>query len=284
MNTKENKELWVGKVVDILKIGGRSDNTIINYTSALNRFLNYYNEDVDISKFNEEDVLDYAKSEFLSADKASSTYNANLSAIVLLFLVCFHKEFNRRLLPRSKDKKRLPKILERTRFLEIVNKEKNQKHKCWLLLAFCCGLRVDEVARVMIEDIDTKEFKLKVIGKGNKERYTLLCPLVIKHLRLYYKSKGMIKRNGYLFEGVGSKEYCSSRAISNYFNSVKKKYNLEDEITFHSLRHSFATYFLMKYNDLVTLKEIMGHVSIKTTMKYLHLVINFKKYVGENNG
>ena len=103
----------------------------------------------------------------------------------------------------------MPTILPKDNFLKIINTEGLLKHKCWLILAFCSGLRVDEVSKVKVEDINSKEHKLKVLGKGNKERYTILPDITIKLLRLYCKEKNI--KNGYLFPGTNGKDIMNSK-------------------------------------------------------------------------
>ena len=72
--------------------------------------------------------------------------------------------------------------------ITIINNEKYLKYKCWILLDYCCGLRVSEKAKTKVEDMDISLHKLKVLGKGSKERYTILPNIVIKDLWLYCKS------------------------------------------------------------------------------------------------
>lgn len=284
MNTKENKNIWVGKVIDNLRMGGRSERTIENYISAINRFLDYYDTSIDISSLDESNIIDYIKKQFIEKNKSTNTYNMNICAIKLLYIVCFNKSLSNKLLPRAKTLSKIPSIIDKEKFLEIVNGESNTKYKCWLLLAYCSGLRVEEVAKVKIQHIDAKNHKLKVIGKRKKERYTVLPDIAVKFLRLYYKESNMTKKKGYLFEGTSKKEHCSSKAISNYFNDVVcLKYNLSDDITFHSLRHSFATNFIKSGGDLFVLKSMLGHSKINTTSIYIHIARDFNSLVGAKN-
>lgn len=280
MNTEKNNKIWVEKCVETLKMGGRSDKTIINYKSAWNRFFNYFDNTISLSKLKEEDIATYLYNELIEKNLCKDYYNLNVCAIRFLYSVCFNKELNRRLIPRTKVRKKLPTILPRDVFIEIFNKEDNLKHKCWLILAFCSGLRVEEVATVKIENILSLEHKLKVLGKGNKERYTILPDVVIKYLRLFYKSKHYSFKYGYLFKGTNNKDCLNEKTIINYFTSLKEKYNLGDNITFHSLRHSFATYYLMNGGNLLTLQSMLGHKNIATTTIYVHLSQNFNHLEG----
>ena len=282
MNNEKNKKIWLKKCEETLKMGGRSAITSKNYHYAIERFLNYYPNDTQISKMSIDNIIKYFKKNFLDKNLSANTYNFNLAAVRYFYLICFERNISKSLLPTSNVRKRFPTIISKEQFLDIINNETNLEHKCWFLLSFCCGLRVSEVATLKIEDINSKEHKLKVIGKGNKERYTILPDVVIKFLRLYYKSKEYKCSSGYLFKGNELREHISERTISNCFNSLKKIYNLPDGITEHSLRHSFATYYLMNGGDILTLKSMMGHKSLNSTSIYVHLSQDFNNLKGIN--
>lgn len=278
MNTEKNQKIWIDKVHENLILRGRSENTFINYKSCLHRFFNYYDENTNIKKLKEHEIINFLNDEYIIPNKCKTTYNIAVCSIRLLYAVCFDSSLNRILLPTSKLTKKLPTILPKDKFIQIINEESLLKHKCWLILSFCCGLRVDEVARVKVEDINSKEHKLKVVGKGNKERYTILPDIVIKILRLYCIEKNI--RSGYLFPGTNNKEVMNSKTIINYFSVIKYNYSLDENVSFHSLRHSFATYYLSNGGSLLTLKSMLGHTHLNTTTIYLHLSQNFNQLEG----
>ena len=240
------------KVIDILKIGGRSQHTIDNYECAITRFLLFFANET-ISKLTEDDILKYMKKEYLRKHCSGNTYNLNLSAINFFYSVNFNKKFNRKLLPKTKLVKKLPTTIEKNVFINILKNEKSLKHQCWLLLAYSSGLRANEVASIRIEDIISKEHKLRVLGKRKKERYTVLTDTTIMFLRNYYKK---------------------------YFTSLKKKYKLNDNISFHSLRHSFASNFIKNGGDQFILKSMLGHTSLNTTSIYIHTGKDFNNLKG----
>lgn len=283
-NTKTNQIKWLKKIEDTLEIGGRSKRTYENYKSQINKFFRYYDENIDINKLNEDDLLDYFKNNYLNHNISSNTLNLGICSIRYLFSICFNKELNKKKLPNYKLRKRLPVIIPKDEFIYIFNNEKNIKHQCWLILGFCSGLRVDEVSSLRIENINSKEHKLKVLGKGNKERYTRLPDIVIKCLRLYCKKYHIIEKEGYIFNSHNYNDKPNSGTIANYFTELMKKYNKFGIYTFHSLRHSFATYYLSSGGSILTLKSMLGHRSLNTTIRYLHLSQNFnevedKRYV-----
>ena len=284
MNNEKNKKIWLKKCEETLRMGGRSEITIRNYCYVIKRFLDNYSNDAKISKLSIDNLIKYFKKNFLDKNLSSNTYNFNLAAVRYFYLICFERNINKTLLPTSKLRKRFPTIISKEQFITIFNNEDNLEHKCWFLLSFCCGLRICEIATLRIENINSKDHKLKVIGKRNKERYTILPDIVIKFLRLYYKSKKYNCTTGYLFKGYELGEHISSRTIGNAFTSLKKIYNLPKEITEHSLRHSFATYYLMNGGDVLILKSMMGHKNLNSTSIYIHMAQDFNKLKGINYG
>ena len=278
MNTKKNQEIWIEKIHENLLLRGRSERTYLNYKGALIRFFKYFSSNTKINKLKEDDIIMYLRKRIIDKNMCTNTYNLNVAAIRLLYLVCFNISLNKLLIPSCKNKKRLPTILPKDNFITIFNNENNLKHKCWLILAFCSGLRVQEIAKLKIEDLSSKECKIKVLGKGNKERYTILPNISIKILALYCKKYNI--KSGYLFPGTNNKEHMNDKTIINYFTTLKSIYNLNNNISFHSLRHSFATYYLSNGGSLLALQSMLGHSNLTTTTIYLHLSQNFNELEG----
>ncbi len=279
-NTKKNQEKWVEKVKDTLELGGKSEQTFINYKSHIIRFLNYYDENTEINKLSEDEIVGYLRKEYINLGKCKSTLNTCTCSLRFLYSVCFNKKLNKDLLPSTKLRKKIPTIISKQLFLKIFNEEHCLKYKCWLLLAFCSGLRVSEVATVKIENIFPNEHKLKVLGKGNKERYTILPDVVIRFLRLYCKEQHITQKQGYLFISHNKEGHINCKSIINYFSTLKVAYDLDDNITFHILRHSFATYYLMNGGNIITLKSMLGHSHLESTNIYLHIAQNFNQLEG----
>lgn len=276
----EEQRKQIKKIIDIFQIGGRSKKTIDNYVCAINRFLKYF-EGKDISKLNENDIVEYIKYNYLNNSYSVNTYNMNISTIKYFYSV----NFNNKLLPHSRLTKKIPSTIDKETFNKIFYGEKSLKHKCWLLLAYCSGLRAEEVASVRLKDINADEHQLKVLGKRKKERFTVLPEITIRYLRMYYKSyycqpyNRRTNKTGYLFEGYKYKCLTSS-TIVNYFTNIKHKYNLDESISFHSLRHSFATNFIRNGGDPFVLKSMMGHTSMNTTSIYIHMGRDFNNLKG----
>ena len=266
------------KVKDLLLLRKCSDRTVSNYFSCINRFKNYYKRK-DLKKLNEDDILEYLKKNFINIGCSAATINVNRAAIKYYYLVNFNKNFSNVLLPQSKISSRFPKIISKQDFIKMFNSEFNLKHKLWIMLAYGSGLRISEVASLKVSDILSKEHKIRVIGKGNKERYAPLPDFTLKLLRLYWIQNKDKITNNYFFPGKykATKGTCiTSFGIKEAFQKIKENNNLDNSITFHTLRHSYATEFIKNGGDIWELKNILGHSSINTTSMYLHMAENFK--------
>ena len=106
--------------------------------------------------------------------------------LVDFYSVNYNKELNNKLLPHAKLVKKLPTIIEKETFIAILNEEKNLKHKCWLLLGYCSCLRIEEVVRVKIKDINSKEHELKIYGKSIKELKMMMKEKILRRKLLKF--------------------------------------------------------------------------------------------------
>ena len=174
-------------------------------------------------------------------------------------------------IPRPKKHLILPKVLGEDELRRLFAAADNLKHKAILFTAYSAGLRVSEVINLRLQDIDRERRQLFVYcSKGKKDRYVALSPLLIDILENYYKLC-KIKPLNYLFEGEEAGKPYSVRSAQAIFNNAKVKAGISKTISFHGLRHSFATHMLEKGVDVKYIKEILGHFNIKTTERYLHV-------------
>ncbi len=147
----------------------------------------------------------------------------------------------------------------------------NIKHKAILLAAFSCGLRVSETVRLKLSDIDSDRMQVFVErSKGKKDRYVMLSPLLLDILGAYIRLH-VPRPKTYLFEGIVPGVPYSVRSAQEVFQHARKRAGIHKAVSFHSLRHSFATHLLEKGIDIRYIKDLLGHFSIKTTERYLHV-------------
>ena len=188
-------------------------------------------------------------------------------------------------LPRPKKPLQLPKVLGEQELRRLFAAARNLKHKAILFIAYSAGLRVSEVINLRLQDIDRERQQLFIhCSKGKKDRYVRLSPLVLDILEQYYRLSETKPKN-YLFEGQEKGKPYTIRSAQQIFTNAKVSAGIIKSVTFHSLRHSFATHLLEKGVDVVFIQDILGHFDIKTTQRYLHvrrdLLINIESPIDD---
>lgn len=264
-NKNETKEVRIEQLRQLLVRKGYSPKTIKNYLNHLNKYLEFSDNKVDIMNINKY-LLHLLEEKDLSHSYTNQAVNA-IKAYLKVSQICSYKEVMN--IQRPKKEKKLPKILSKKEVKSIFNALNNEKHITELMLAYSCGLRVSEVSKMELKDIDSERMLIIVRqGKGRKDRVTNLSDKMLKQLRVYYK---IYKPKKWLFEGQKKEQHISSRSLQNVFNAAVKKAKINKDVTFHSLRHSFATHLLESGVDLRYIQELLGHSSSKTTEIYTHV-------------
>lgn len=153
---------------------------------------------------------------------------------------------------------------------EVINAIINLKQKTLLIVLYSTGLRLSEMANLKIEDIDSTLMRIKVVnGKGKKDRFVPLSPLVLLQLRQYYIQYKPIT---YLFNGRAVGKRYAPRTIQKILQNTLAKIGLQHKnYTVHTIRHSFATHLVDNGADLQLIQELMGHHHLSQTTAYLHL-------------
>lgn len=174
-------------------------------------------------------------------------------------------------LPRIKHNKKLPVVLSYKECKAIFSAPKSVKDRVLLSFIYSSGLRASEVSRMKISDIDTGRMMIHIRqSKYNKDRYVPLSPFVLLGLRKYYKACHPVD---YLFNGKEPGSPLSVMGMRSVLSAAIKECRLHKNITLHTLRHSYATHLLEFGMDIVTIKELLGHANINTTLVYLHVAI-----------
>jgi site-specific recombinase XerD len=234
------------------------------------RYLFVYYSNATPQDFTEEMVLQYLL--YLSKTLGSSRVKCRMAAQSISF---FFRHVLRRpyviptlIYPRKSTK--LPPVMSREEITGLINAVQNIKHRSIISLLYSSGLRLSEIAALKIGDIDSKQMRIKVVqGKGRKDRYTVLSEHMLLELRAYWL---IYRPTEYLFNGQGKGKRMSPRSIQHIVQMALFKLGLQSKnFSVHTLRHSFATHLLEDGTSLHTIKELLGHTSLSTTLQYLHL-------------
>lgn len=137
-----------------------------------------------------------------------------------------------------------------------------------LEILYATGIRVGELEYMKIKDINLYENKIKILGKGNKERIVYFGEYTREILDLYLKQR--TDKNEYLLIN-NHKERLTSRGIRYILNKIIEKTSIETKISPHMLRHTFATHMLNEGCDLLSVQELLGHESLRATQVYTHV-------------
>jgi len=172
-------------------------------------------------------------------------------------------------LPSLKGDTKLPVILNRSELKELFASPKLLKHRVVLSLIYSAGLRGREVINLKISDID---FERKTIhirqSKYKKDRIVPLSPSLAKGLQKYLQAE---HPHIWFFNGKQIGSQYSNRGLSWIMRETLKKTSIKKQVSLHALRHSYATHLLEDGLNIVTLKNLLGHANITTTMIYLHV-------------
>ena len=146
----------------------------------------------------------------------------------------------------------------------------NRKHRALLMTAYAAGLRASELGRLQLSDIDSERMCLRVDqGKGNKDRYVPLSPRLLEGLREYWRRH---RPRHWLFPSdLRSRPMMTRAGPAHIYKAVKDKAGIDKPGGIHTLRHCYATGLLEAGVELHVIQRRLGHSSIRSTMRYLHL-------------
>jgi len=199
---------------------------------------------------------------------SESTQNQIISAYKLYAELVLRRDKQFVNIQRPKKPKKLPGVLSGDEVIRLINSPKNLKHKLILLLIYSAGLRLNEVTKIRVRDInlDRRTIFIKAV-KGKKDRYVTLAEEVIPYLKSY---KSEYKPVYWLLEGNTGGQY-SSRSVQSIFRAAVEKSKISAFATVHTLRHSYATHCIENGFSTALVQQALGHQSIKTTERYLHV-------------
>ena len=184
----------------------------------------------------------------------------------------YGKEESRLQLPTIKGQNTLPVVLSTQEIKLLLKTPKLLKHRLIIGLLYGCGLRCFELRNVKIRDIDFDRKVLHVThGKGGKQRYLPLCEVLIAGIKKYIVAEQPVQ---WLFNGnnkQGEKVPLSPRGVQFAVQQARKRSGILKLLTTHTLRHTYATHLLEMGLDIMSVKELLGHQDIQTTLIYLHV-------------
>lgn len=267
--SKNNQAVFL-RYQTMLHLKAYSPNTIRTYKNEFGSFLQTIGRR-PAESLNSEELKRYFLYCSLELKLSENTLHSRVNALKFYYEQVLGREKFFFEIPRPKKQLQLPKVLGEREVARLFNAIHNKKHKAILFTAYSAGLRVSEVVNLKQRHIDTDRMQILVENaKGKKDRYVMLSPVLLDVLRAYIREADPRPRV-YIFESAIAGEPYSDRSAQRIFQLARVKAGIKKDVSFHSLRHSFATHLIEKGIDIRFIKDLLGHFSIKTTTRYLHV-------------
>ena len=256
------------RYVETLQLKAYSQSTILTYRNEFAQLL-FVLKNKNVDDLDADRLRDY----FLYCTNilklSEHTLHSRINAVKFYFEKVLGRERFFFDIPRPKKPYQLPNVLAISQIELLFSKLENLKHKTMIFLAYSAGLRVSEVVGLRVKDIHSARMVINIKGaKGKKDRMVILSQGILELLRRYYAS---YRPKEWLFEGQDKEESYSTRSLQMVFHRAKSEARIIQDVTFHSLRHSYATHLHERGTDIRLIQELLGHNDIKTTLRYTHV-------------
>ena len=257
-----------------IRLRGLSPRTCESYIHALEELARFYWLPLDTLDCTQvQHFLDH----LISVRKlAHSTINVYFSAFRFLYEQILGWPRKRFSIPRRSRSQTRPGILSREETMRLIEAPRNLKHRALLSVIYGSGLRVAEVVLIQPVHVDRGRMMLKVTGKGNKERYTILAAHSLDLLGEHWRAN---EPESYFFFGRDkSKPMATGTAQAVYYQALERS-GVRKVGGIHVLRHCFASHAIDDGHDIFDIKRWMGHRRLNTTGRYMHTVPGSKRKV-----
>ena len=193
-----------------------------------------------------------------------------MSALKFLFHVTLKRKSAEFAVPGPHQPQKLPQILSSEEVMRIIDAAANPRHRAILLTIYAAGLRLSEVCRLKVSDIDSERMTLRIEqAKGAKDRYALLSPKLLKELRLYWAA---YRPKDWLFPSTRNPLLpLACITVQRIFYRARDRAGISKRCGIHGLRHAFATHMLEGGVNVHTIQRLMGHRDLGTTTRYFHV-------------
>jgi site-specific recombinase XerD len=267
-------------MLDDMRMRKLSDKTQSHYLRAVRRFAGYLGRPPDTASAEE---LRRYQLHLVDEGISPASLNAAISGLKFFFDITLdHAALMARMqpvhLPRT-----LPVILSREEVARLIEAAGNLKHQTALSVAYGAGLRVSEVVALKVGDVDSQRMTLRIEqGKGQKDRYALLSPVLLGRLRAWWRvarAQGKMPDGGWLFPGLNPFNPLSTRQMERAIHAAADAAQIDKRVSMHTLRHSFATHLLEAKVDIRVIQVLLGHKKLETTALYAQVATDILREV-----
>lgn len=258
-----------------MAVRGLAERTQHSYTTYVADLARHYKRSPEHITYDE--VVDWIHYLIRDRKLAASSVNIAVNAVRFLYAVTLQREVAGLLaaIPRMKRNTRRAEVYATSELEPILTAPPQPRDRAFLMTVYAAGLRLSEAIHLKITDVDRARMQLRVRhGKGAKERVLPLSPRLLQELEAYWRAQRS-KRPGcdcpWLFLGRASNQPLSKTSGQSIYYRAVKKSGVRRKGGIHLLRHSYATHCIESGLDLPLVQKLLGHSSLLTTARYLHV-------------
>ena len=260
------------RMIDDMTLRKLNPKTQAGYLRSGVRFTRFFGQSPDLAS--PEDLRAFQL--YLVEQGASSTsINAILTGLTFFFSMTLDRPSALKRMSRVPQPQKLPHVLSVDEVARLLRGATNLKHRAALSVAYGAGLRASEVVHLKVTDIDSDRMILRVVqGKGQRDRYAMLSPSLLVLLRAWWRqghAQGKMRPGGWLFPGRNPMNPLSTRQLNHICHAAAAVAELDQRVSMHTLRHSFATHLLENKVDIRVIQVLLGHRKLETTARYSHV-------------
>jgi len=260
------------RMIDDMTLRKLSPSTQAGYLRTVVKFTRFFGQSPDLAS--PEDLRAF-QLHMVEEGVSSTTINATLTGLTFLFGVTLDRPSALKRMSRVHQPQKLPRVLSVDEVARLLRGATNLKHRAALSVAYGAGLRASEVVHLKVTDIDSDRMILRVVqGKGQRDRYAMLSPSLLVLLRAWWRqghAQGQMRPGGWLFPGRNPMNPLSTRQLNHICHAAAAVAELNQRISMHTLRHSFATHLLENKVDIRVIQVLLGHRKLETTARYSHV-------------
>lgn len=256
---------WLERMTWDLGFAGRADRTRKLYLADAQAFAEFFGRSPE--ELGQAEVRVWVE-HLIAQGTAPSRLRQHMSALVFLYRKTLGKPQAVSFFSWPKDAERMPVVLSLAEVARLLEAVPGDNYRMLFRTMFAAGLRIREACRLKVEDLESERGVIRVLGKGGRERQSALHPSLLEALRVYWLEAHPMPP--WLFTGRVGNPLDPDQARKVFKEAVRAT-GLTKRATPHALRHTYATMMMEAGTDLRVIQALLGHASIRSTERYLHV-------------
>jgi integrase/recombinase XerD len=257
------------RMIEDMRMRKLGDKTQVQYIRAVKKLAAYLKRSPDTETAEE---LRSFQLHLVENGTTGVTINVTITGLRFFFEHTLDKPEVMRKMSSVRVPRRMPIILSMQEMARLLQGATHPKHRAALSVAYGAGLRASEVVHLRVDDIDSERMMLRIDqGKGMKDRYALLSPVMLDLLRSWWRiarRQGRMLDHGWMFPGMNPINHLTTRQLSRIVKDAADEGGIVKPVSMHTLRHSFATHLLERKVDIRRIQVLLGHKKLDTTALY----------------